>query len=92
MVLGARHRSADRLITYVDGDNGVLLYRGYSDRRSRRAMKLILKPAGRPSTANCRPAVQLDKFAHDITHHTILNGAAPRNLPRVPPLFPSAWP
>ena len=59
-------------ITYVDGDNGVLLYRGYpiADLVERcnylEICWLLLN--GELPTGN-----QLDKFTRDITRHTMVN-------------------
>jgi citrate synthase len=59
-------------ITYVDGDNGVLLYRGYPiDQLVERCDYLdvcwLLLNGDLPTTA------QKAKFTGDITHHTMLN-------------------
>ena len=59
-------------ITYVDGDNGVLLYRGYPiadlvERCSYLEICWLLLNGELPSET------QLDKFSHDITHHTMVN-------------------
>jgi citrate synthase len=59
-------------ITYVDGDNGVLLYRGYPiadlvERCSYLEICWLLLNGELPTGG------QLDKFTHDITHHTMVN-------------------
>jgi len=59
-------------ITYVDGDNGILLYRGYPiadlvERCSYLEICWLLLNGDLPTAA------QLDKFTHDITHHTMVN-------------------
>ena len=59
-------------ITYVDGDNGILLYRGYPiadlvERCSYTEICWLLLNGELPTAA------QLDKFTHDITHHTMVN-------------------
>ena len=59
-------------ITYVDGDNGVLLYRGYPidalvENCSYLEICWLLLNGELPTTA------QLDRFTHDITHHTMVN-------------------
>ena len=59
-------------ITYVDGDNGVLLYRGYPiaelvEQCSYLEICWLLLNGELPTAA------QLDKFTHDITHHTMVN-------------------
>src|SRR6267143_7205737 len=59
-------------ITYVDGNNGVLLYRGYPidalvERCSYLEICWLLLNGELPTAA------QLAKFTHDITHHTMVN-------------------
>jgi citrate synthase len=59
-------------ITYVDGDNGVLLYRGYPiealvEGCSYLEICWLLLNGELPS------ATQLDRFTWDITHHTMVN-------------------
>src|SRR6266849_3799391 len=59
-------------ITYVDGDNGVLLYRGYPidalvESCSYLEICWLLLNGELPTAA------QLDRFTHDITHHTMVN-------------------
>jgi citrate synthase len=59
-------------ITYVDGDNGVLLYRGYPiadlvERCNYLEICWLLLNGELPTET------QLDKFTHDITHHTMVN-------------------
>src|SRR5229473_3503080 len=59
-------------ITYVDGDNGILLYRGYPiadlvERCSYLEICWLLLNGELPTPA------QLERFTHDITHHTMVN-------------------
>jgi citrate synthase len=59
-------------ITYVDGDNGILLYRGYPiadlvEQCSYLEICWLLLNGELPTTA------QLDRFTYDITHHTMVN-------------------
>src|SRR6266849_2473341 len=59
-------------ITYVDGDNGVLLYRGYPidalvEGCSYLEICWLLLNGELPTAA------QLDRFTPDITHHTMVN-------------------
>src|SRR5437763_1241118 len=59
-------------ITYVDGDNGILLYRGYPiaelvETCSYIEVCWLLLNGELPTPA------QLDRFARDITHHTMIN-------------------
>jgi citrate synthase len=59
-------------ITYVDGDNGVLLYRGYPiDQLVERCDYLDV--AWLLLNGNLPSAPQKAKFTHDITHHTMVN-------------------
>ena len=59
-------------ITYVDGDNGVLLYRGYP-------IDALVESCGYLEicwlllNGDLPTAAQLDRFTHDITHHTMVN-------------------
>ena len=59
-------------ITYVDGDNGVLLYRGYPidqlvEQSDHIEVAWLLLNGELPSAA------QKERFVADITHHTLLN-------------------
>jgi citrate synthase len=59
-------------ITYVDGDNGILLYRGYPiadlvEHCSYLEISWLLLNGELPTVA------QLENFTHDITHHTMVN-------------------
>ncbi len=59
-------------ITYVDGDNGILLYRGYPiadlvERCSYPEICWLLLNGELPTAA------QLERFTHDISHHTMVN-------------------
>jgi citrate synthase len=59
-------------ITYVDGDNGILLYRGYPiadlvEQCSYLEICWLLLNGELPTPA------QLERFTHDITHHTMVN-------------------
>jgi citrate synthase len=59
-------------ITYVDGDEGVLLYRGYPidalvENCSYLEICWLLLNGDLPTAA------QLDRFTYDITHHTMVN-------------------
>ena len=59
-------------ITYVDGDDGVLLYRGYPiDQLVERCD--YLEVAWLLLNGDLPTAAQLDKFTDDITHHTMVN-------------------
>jgi citrate synthase len=59
-------------ITYVDGDNGILLYRGYPidalvESCSYLEICWLLLNGELPTAA------QLERFTYDITHHTMVN-------------------
>ncbi len=59
-------------ITYVDGDDGILLYRGYPiadlvEGCSYLEICWLLLNGELPSSS------QLEQFTHDITHHTMVN-------------------
>ena len=59
-------------ITYVDGDNGVLLYRGYPiDQLVERSD--FLEVAWLLLNGELPSAAQKTRFISDITHHTMLN-------------------
>jgi citrate synthase len=59
-------------ITYVDGDNGILLYRGYPiadlvENGGYLEVCWLLLNGELPTAA------QLERFTHDISHHTMVN-------------------
>ncbi len=64
--------SCDSAITYIDGDEGVLLYRGYpveqlADKSSYVEVCYLLLHGELPTAA------QLESFSHSITTHTMIN-------------------
>ena len=64
--------SCESKITYIDGDEGVLLHRGYSiddlaENSDFLEVCFLLLNGELPNGA------QKDKFSHDITHHTMLH-------------------
>ncbi|MGE0742248.1 MAG: citrate synthase [Hyphomonadaceae bacterium] len=64
--------SCESQITYIDGDEGVLLYRGYpidqlAEHSSFVEVCYLLLHGELPGQA------QLEKFTHDITYHTMLH-------------------
>jgi citrate synthase len=64
--------AAASAITYIDGDEGVLLYRGYpieqlAEQSSFLEVSYLLQKGELPS------AKELHAFTHSITHHTMLN-------------------
>jgi citrate synthase len=64
--------SCKSAITYIDGDNGVLLYRGYpieqlAEHSSFLEVAYLLMNGELPSKA------EFDKFEHEVTHHTMMH-------------------
>jgi citrate synthase len=59
-------------ITYVDGDNGILLYRGYPIAALVEACS-YLEICWLLLNGELPTAAQLERFSHDITHHTMVN-------------------
>jgi citrate synthase len=64
--------SCESQITYIDGDNGVLLHRGYpieqlAERASFLEVAYLLLEGALPNQA------EYAKFKHDITYHTMLH-------------------
>ncbi len=66
--------SCKSAITYIDGDNGVLMYRGYpieqlAKQSSFLEVSYLLMHGELPSQA------QFDAFEHEVTHHTMMHEA-----------------
>lgn len=66
--------SCKSAITYIDGDEGVLLYRGYpieqlAEKSSFLEVAYLLMNGELPS------AGEFDKFEHEVTHHTMMHEA-----------------
>ena len=66
--------STKSAITYIDGDKGVLLYRGYpieqlAEKSSFLEVAYLLLNGELPNAA------EFDTFEHDITHHTMMHEA-----------------
>ncbi|MGH8078236.1 MAG: citrate synthase, partial [Lysobacter sp.] len=66
--------SCKSAITYIDGDEGVLLYRGYpieqlAEKSSFLEVAYLLMNGELPS------ATEFDAFEHEVTHHTMLHEA-----------------
>ncbi len=64
--------SCKSAITYIDGDNGVLLYRGYpieqlAKQSSFLEVAYLLMNGELPSKA------EFEKFDHEVTHHTMMH-------------------
>jgi citrate synthase len=64
--------SCKSAITYIDGDNGVLLYRGYpieqlAKHSSFLEVAYLLMNGELPTTA------EFEKFDHEVTHHTMMH-------------------
>ncbi len=66
--------SCKSAITYIDGDEGVLLYRGYpieqlAEKSSFLEVAYLLMNGELPTTG------EFDKFEHEVTHHTMMHEA-----------------
>ncbi len=64
--------SCKSAITYIDGDNGVLLYRGYpieqlAEHSSFLEVSYLLMNGELPTKG------EFDKFEHEVTHHTMMH-------------------
>ncbi|PRY95053.1 citrate synthase [Hasllibacter halocynthiae] len=64
--------SCESTITYIDGEEGVLLHRGYpiqqlAEKSSYLEVCYLLLYGDLPTAA------ELEKFVHDVTHHTMLH-------------------
>ncbi|MFA0924277.1 citrate synthase [Xanthomonas fragariae] len=64
--------SCKSAITYIDGDNGVLLYRGYpieqlAEKSSFLEVSYLLMNGELPT------ADEFEKFDHEVTHHTMMH-------------------
>ncbi len=64
--------SCKSAITYIDGDNGVLLYRGYpieqlAEHSSFLEVAYLLMNGELPTKA------EFEKFEHEVTHHTMMH-------------------
>ncbi len=59
-------------ITFIDGDKGVLLYRGYPIEQLAKHSS-FLEVAYLLITASCRQADQFKSFEHEVTHHTMMH-------------------
>ena len=60
-------------ITYIDGDKGILEYRGLSDRAARRAARRISRPHICIVFGELPTESQLDEWKRSITAHTMLH-------------------
>ena len=71
-------------ITYIDGDEGILMYRGYpiqelADKSDFLEVAYLLLNGELPT------AKEKAQFVHDITHHTMVHEQLPRFFQRLPP-------
>ncbi len=64
--------STESKITYIDGDAGVLLYRGYPVEQLAEK-SCFLEVANLLIYGNLPTKMQLDAFTHSITRHTMVN-------------------
>ena len=71
-------------ITYIDGDEGVLLYRGYPIEELA-AKSDFLEVAYLLLNGELPTAKEKQQFVYDITHHTMVHEQLTHLLPRVPP-------
>ncbi|HJR72269.1 MAG TPA: citrate synthase [Luteimonas sp.] len=61
-------------ITYIDGDNGVLLYRGYPIEQLAKQSS-FLEVAYLLMNGELPNKTQFDKFDHEVAHHTMMHEA-----------------
>ena len=76
--------SCESKITYIDGDEGVLMYRGYAidelaEHSDFMEVCYLLLYGELPTRE------QKDKFVHDVTYHSMIHEAIGAALPRLPP-------
>ncbi|GAB3515067.1 citrate synthase [Pseudoxanthomonas daejeonensis] len=64
--------SCKSAITYIDGDNGVLLYRGYPIEQLAKHSS-FLEVAYLLMNGELPTPVEFQKFEHEITHHTMMH-------------------
>ena len=71
-------------ITYIDGDEGVLMYRGYPIEELAEKSD-FLEVAYLLLNGELPTATEKAQFVHDITHHTMVHEQLLELLPRLPP-------
>ncbi len=64
--------SCDSQITFIDGDKGILLHRGYAIEELA-AKSSFLETAYLLQYGELPNRAQMEKFTHNITHHTMVN-------------------
>ncbi|MEL1266042.1 citrate synthase [Pseudoxanthomonas putridarboris] len=64
--------SCKSAITYIDGDNGVLLYRGYPIEQLAKHSS-FLEVAYLLMNGELPTAAEFEKFDHEVTHHTMMH-------------------
>nr|WP_221301351.1 citrate synthase [Pseudoxanthomonas broegbernensis] len=64
--------SCKSAITYIDGDNGVLLYRGYPIEQLAQHSS-FLEVAYLLMNGELPTAAEFDTFEHEVTHHTMMH-------------------
>ena len=64
--------SCKSAITYIDGDNGVLLYRGYPIEQLAK-QSTFLEVAYLLMNGELPSRAEFDKFEHEVTHHTMMH-------------------
>ena len=60
-------------ITFIDGDKGILRYRGYPIEQLAERASVPRGRVAAAATASCRPAAEYDQWVHDITYHTYVH-------------------
>ena len=71
-------------ITYIDGDEGVLMYRGYPIQELAEKSD-FLEVAYLLLNGELPTAKEKAQFVHDITHHTMVHEQLTTLFPRLPP-------
>ncbi len=64
--------SCKSAITYIDGDNGVLLYRGYPIEQLAKNSS-VLEVAYLLMNGELPSKAEFEKFDHEVTHHTMMH-------------------
>ncbi|MGD6386672.1 citrate synthase [Xanthomonas citri pv. citri] len=65
--------SCKSAITYIDGDNGVLLYRGYPIEQLAEKSSSFLEVSYLLMNGELPTADEFKKFDHEVTHHTMMH-------------------
>ena len=86
--------SCKSAITFIDGEKGILRYRGYPDRRARGEERRSWRSPGSCSTASYRTQAQLeeDYTRAEVTRHTMLHEDMKKFFEGYPPKTRTRWP